>query len=372
MKLHLYFVRKFLFTFLGLMAAFFVLQSLLDLVDQTRRFQAQDVSFGGLIQLTLLNVPQGLYQILPLVMILSTIALFLGLARSSELVVVRAAGRSALKALAAPAVVAFLIGVLVVAMFNPIVAATSKRYHELSQSLRDGGSDVLSISADGLWLRQGGTGGAEGQTVIRAASANPEATVLYDVSFLVYSPSSELASGPVRRIEAREARLEPGAWLLSDAVSWPLLSGVNPEAKVERSTELKFPSTLTQERILESFGAPNAISIWELPRFIAQLDQAGFSTRRHSVWMQMELAQPLFLLAMVLVGAAFTMRQARGGGTGFAVLASVLLGFGLYYIRNFAQVLGENGQIPVMLAAWAPPAASILLAWGLILHKEDG
>jgi lipopolysaccharide export system permease protein len=49
-----------------------------------------------------------------------------------------------------------------------------------------------------------------------------------------------------------------------------------------------------------------------------------------------------------------------------------MLGFGLYYVRNFAQVLGENGQIPVMLAAWAPSVASVLLATGLVLHMEDG
>jgi lipopolysaccharide export system permease protein len=44
----------------------------------------------------------------------------------------------------------------------------------------------------------------------------------------------------------------------------------------------------------------------------------------------------------------------------------------LYFIRSFAQILGENGQIPIMLAAWAPPVASILLALGLLLHAEDG
>jgi len=48
------------------------------------------------------------------------------------------------------------------------------------------------------------------------------------------------------------------------------------------------------------------------------------------------------------------------------------MGFGLYFIRSFAQILGENGQIPVLLAAWAPPVASILLALGLLLHSEDG
>jgi len=75
---------------------------------------------------------------------------------------------------------------------------------------------------------------------------------------------------------------------------------------------------------------------------------------------------------MVLVAASFTMRHTRFGGTGVAVLSAVLLGFTLYFIRNFAQILGENGQIPVTLAAWAPPVAAILLATGLLLHAEDG
>jgi lipopolysaccharide export system permease protein len=48
------------------------------------------------------------------------------------------------------------------------------------------------------------------------------------------------------------------------------------------------------------------------------------------------------------------------------------LGFGLYFIRNFAQILGENGQLPVILAAWAPPVAALLLGVGLLLHTEDG
>ncbi|HAW48691.1 MAG TPA: LPS export ABC transporter permease LptG, partial [Roseovarius sp.] len=43
-----------------------------------------------------------------------------------------------------------------------------------------------------------------------------------------------------------------------------------------------------------------------------------------------------------------------------------------HYVRNFAQILGENGQIPVALAAWVPPVAALFLAVGLILHLEDG
>ena len=106
--------------------------------------------------------------------------------------------------------------------------------------------------------------------------------------------------------------------------------------------------------------------------FIAALDRAGFSSRRHAVWFQMELAMPLLLAAMVLVGAGFTMRHTRFGQTGLMVLLALVSGIAIFFIRNFAQVLGESGQIPVLLAAWTPPVAAALLSVSLLLHLEDG
>lgn len=364
MRLHFYFARKFAKSFFGLSAVFILLTTLIDLVEQLRRLGDTSASFGQVVELTLLNAPDGFYTIMPLVMILATVVLYLGLARSSELVVLRASGRSALTSLIAPVIVAAAIGVVAISVLNPIVAATSKQFSQLYEFYSTGTEEVLSISSEGLWLRQAD---AEGQTVIRAARANPQATVLYDVSFISYG-----MTGPIRRIEAQSATLGAGNWRLTDATVWPLTAGINPEAQVQNHTELTLSSSLTKERILEGFGKPSAISIWNLPAHIHQLSQAGFSPRRHAVWFQMELAKPVFLIAMVLVAAAFTMRHVRFGKTGVSVLSAVMLGFGLYYVRNFAQILGENGQIPVVLAAWAPPVASVMLGLGILLHMEDG
>lgn len=364
MILHRYFARRFLVTFLGILTVFFLLLALIDLVEQLRRFSSDGIGFRRIAGLTLLNMPKAISDILPLVMILSSITLFLSLARSSELVVTRAAGRSALVALMAPVVVALVIGTLAVGMLNPLVAATSKRYASLFENYRYGITDVLSISREGLWLRQGDT---TGQTVIHAERANPEGTVFYNVSFLSYAPEG----GPLQRIEAREAALVPGAWEAKDVKLWPLTVDLNPEAMAQTHAQLTIPSDLTQERIRDSFGQPEAISIWDLPDYVARLEEAGFSARRHHVWFQMEMARPLFLTAMVLLGAAFTMRHIRAGGTGIGVLTAVMLGFALFYIRNFAQILGETGQIPILLAAWAPPVASVMLALGLLLNMEE-
>jgi lipopolysaccharide export system permease protein len=158
---------------------------------------------------------------------------------------------------------------------------------------------------------------------------------------------------------------------LRNAKFWDLASA-NPEVAARLERRAALPTDLTRERIRDSFGKPSAIPIWDLPAYIAQIETAGFSARAHRVWLQMELAQPLLLGVMVLVAAGFTMRHARFGRTGQMVLLAVLGGFGIFFLRNFAQVLGENGQIPVALAAWSPPVAGGLLALGLLLHLEDG
>lgn len=365
MTLSLYIARRFAAVLMTVFAGFFVLLYLIDMIEEIRRFAGADIGLAEAAELAALNTPQTVYRILPMIIILASIALFLGLARSSELVVIRAAGRSALRMLVAPLVTTIVIGAIAVAALNPIVAGTAKRYETLANRYKLGEGNVLSISREGLWLRQGGP---EGQTVIRASRSNTDGTLLYEASFIAFADGG----GPVARIDAAEARLTEGAWELSDAKEWRFDRGGNPERDAQRHATYRLPSELTPDQIRDSFGAPATIAIWDLPGFIAGLEKAGFSARRHSVWLQMELAMPLLLAAMMLVGAGFTMRHARSGRTGIMVLLAIVSGFAIFLLRNFAQVLGENGQIPVALAAWSPPVAAVLLSLTLLLHLEDG
>ncbi|MBE0454084.1 LPS export ABC transporter permease LptG [Roseovarius autotrophicus] len=363
MILHFYFARRFLFSFLGVALSLGIVLALIELMDALGDHPT--LPLRQVLGLVALEMPWANYEIMPLVVILASVALFVRMARSSELVVVRAAGRSALRGLMAPVAVTFLLGVLAVTIGNPIVAVASKREHDLSNRYRGIETAAFALSDEGLWLRQGD---ASGQTVIFAERASSDLGTLYGPSFLEFAPDGT----PKRRLNAEVARLGRGAWSLESVKIWSLDRDINPEARALRMEAVSLPSDLTQDRILDSFGRPRYIPFWELPRFIAQMEASGFSARRYAVWYQSELSRPLFLVALVLMAAAFTIGHVRGTNVGLKVLFAVISGFGLYYIRNFAQILGENGQIPVALSAWAPPVAALLLALGLILHLEDG
>ncbi|WP_054009105.1 LPS export ABC transporter permease LptG [Cypionkella psychrotolerans] len=361
MTLTLYIALRFLKMFGLVFGVFMAILLLIDVIDQLRKV---GVTLGGALYLSLLNVPESLYQILPLIMILTAIALFLGLARSSELVVVRASGRSGLQFLLAPVVVALLIGAVAVAVFNPLVAATSKAYDRLSAQRGQEGS-LLSLSEDGLWMRQGN---AAGQSVIKAVRSDPDGTTLQGVTVITFNPEGT----PTQRIEATSAQLLPGEWLLHGAKRWSLTDANPEQTALASAVDMRLPTDLTQDRLRDGFGDPSSVAFWALPSYIKALERAGFSARSYQVWMQMELALPVLLAAMVLIAAGFTMRHARFGKTGQMVLLALLGGFLIFFLRNFAQVLGQNGQIPILLAAWSPPIAAAFLALGLLLHLEDG
>ena len=365
MILHLYFARKTigaLATVTGILA---LLILMIEMIEQIRIFSSADLSLGTLFYLSLLRIPFTLNTVFPIIMVIATLVLFLGLSRSSELVITRASGRSAMQSLLAPLLVTFVVGLLVVAVLNPLGAATSREFDQLKTEYLDEKTQVFSVSDEGLWLRQGDE---TGQIVIRASRSNFDGSTLYDVSFLGFAASG----APEFRLEAKSAHLETGLWKITDAKRWPLFKTGNPEAASQVFETYELPTSLTLDEIHDTFGTPSAVPIWEIPSFIARLEKAGFSARAYKMWLHSELALPLTLMAMMLIGAGFTMRHTRFGNTASRVVTALLLAFAFFFLRNFASILGENGEIPIILAAWAPPCAVILAALALLLHLEDG
>ena len=90
MTLSLYIARRFVGTVTRVCLAFFGILLLIDMIEQLRRFSSVGVGVAEAGQLALLHVPETLYRVMPLIVIMGSIALFLALARSSELIVIRA------------------------------------------------------------------------------------------------------------------------------------------------------------------------------------------------------------------------------------------------------------------------------------------
>lgn len=366
MTLYYYIARKFFFNVVRVQLALLAMLLLIVTTDVMRFFSERGVETKVYIQLISVSLPEAISTIFPLVVLLGSMFTFLGMSRSSELVIVRASGVSALKMLLAPTIVTILIGLVTIAAWNPILAATIRKTSEIRAEYTGKGGNQMSVSREGLWLRQTGE---NSNFIIQARNSSRNGDILYGVRFHEFSTEGDL----VRRIEATRAELQPGAWKLFNATQWRFLDkNLFETADIRPYPEIVLPTDLTSDRILSSFAAPKTISVWNLPAFIDQLNASGFSAVRHEVFLQTQYATPLTLVAMMLIGAAFSLKHVRFGNVGVMALLAILSGFLLFAIKNVAESLGQAQEVPILLATWAPAMAAALFALAFVLHLEDG
>src|SRR6201996_264658 len=127
---------------------------LIDFVEISRTVGVRaEIGFNQILALTLLQTPSLILILLPFAFLFGVLGAFVNLNRRSELIALRAAGVSAWRFIFPAAGAAFLIGVLDIAVLNPVAADLNGRYEDAKTAIDEGQAGKESNSA--VWLRQG-------------------------------------------------------------------------------------------------------------------------------------------------------------------------------------------------------------------------
>ena len=364
--LSLYVARVFSAAVLAMVMALAGLVSLFDFIELLRRSTTKpEATFGLVTEIAALRLPYEAIQILPFAVLLGGILAFWRLTRSSELIVARAAGISAWEFLAAPVLCAVLMGGFATVAVSPLSSTMLGRAEALDNTYLRTGGGPLALAGGQLWLRQSDHElTPQGVAIIHALNVQLVKKTLTGRTVSVFRLDKN--DRLLERIEATQATLAPGYWLLEDART------IRPDQNPEAPRTQQVPTDLTVSRVQESFASPDTLSVWQLPGFIELLDRSGFSSIRHRLHYASLLALPLLAGTMALVAAGFSMRQTRRGGVARMIGSGVAAGFALFVISKVAEEFGQSGALPVVLAAWAPAAAGLMMAIAQLLHVEDG
>ena len=338
-----YTLTRFLMIFLATLIVLTAIILLFDLVELLRHAaKRESVTFFDVLTLALLKSPQMVHIIYPFVVLISGMIFFLLFNRSSELIVMRALGMSAWNVLTPLVILIFGLGLLDIFAFSPISSRTARRYERLEERIGMTSSSPFKWTEDGFWWRENTK---EGTLVIRASQVHQKngQISLQDVSILDLSKQDLYR----RHIESQRVFLE------NEKLVIPLAFIIEPEKeKISTESNLSFETTLSLERLLEKFDEPQTMSFWRFPHFIRFLKHAGFSARQHEVYFFELTAFPLFLVAMLLISALFTLPPSnRRGGIFLRVLSALGAGFGLYFFSRVTNVMGLNASLPLFLAA---------------------
>lgn len=363
--LGLYFAKRFMVSFFRVFLVVAALIFLGDFLEDIRKYTSVTEGIPKAVKFSLLRAPTLISQVLPIIVMLAAIAFSVGLARFNEFIISRAAGMSALKVLTPTLFAAFALGAISVAFIDPI-AAHLLDLRDRSNDQNQAQEQTVLINSNGYWMRQARD---VGHMIITANRAERNGEVLRNITAIEYSEDGKSS----KRHSAEIAMLDDNQWIFVRGKTWPLAEvDANPELLAEEFNLLRIPTTITAEQILDGFPRPESLSIWSLPIFSAEIEEAGFSAVKYRVHYQSSLARPLLFVAMVALGMVFTLQNARLGNLGSAVILALVFGFGLHFLQNFSKTLGNAGEITVLIAAWFPALAALLLAWATFLHLEDG
>lgn len=357
--LYRYLAVQFLIGVAVVYGIFLVLAFSIDIVDLLNRTAGHNVSTSVAIGMAILQLPNLGQKMLPFAILFGGVLTFIRLSRSRELVATRAAGVSAWDFLMPPLTVAVFIGVFAVTVFTPVSARMFTEFAGLEARYVKGQESQLSVSMNGLWLRQGDE---KQQSVIHALRAARQGEYLEGVVVFLYGPRDRF----VGRIDAKSAQLHDRYWTMNEA--WVS----DTEGKPVFHKSYRLPTTLTPEQIVESSASPDTLSFWDLPGYIRAAQSAGFSANRYQMYLYTLYALPALFAAMVFMAASFSLRFGRDIGMTKVILLSAAAGFGVFFFQDLTTVLGRTGAVPILLAATAPALASILIGMTLVFSQEDG
>ncbi len=355
-----YIARRFLLAILATFTVCAVLIFMIDMVELLRLSRrATDLSISMLLWMALLRLPAFTEILLAFAVLVGSIAALMSLNRKSELNVMRAGGMSVWQFLWPGLVVALVLGIAAVTLFNPLAASARSEAERLIAEAFGKEASLLATSGEGSWLRQDG---ADGQSVMTARAVADQGLSLAGVIVFVFNPQGAF----VERIDAERATLGDGYWELRRGI----VSRPGKEAQpFERYTVKTY---LTREKVGDALGSEISVSFWQLPSLIEVAERAGLSPDRYKMQYALLLARPMLLITMVILAATVSLRSFRSGGTQTMVLTGMVGGIGFFLLSEVSRQIGIAGLISPGTAVWVPIGLALLVSLTVLLHQEDG
>jgi lipopolysaccharide export system permease protein len=343
-------LMRFVPILLGL--ALFVLT--LEVVAYAKEILALDGSGLSMIgRYILARTPATMATFLPISLLLALLLTITELSYRNELTAIWSIGLSPARMIMLLAPLALLIGAVHFAIVDRLVPTAAPALR--AWGIADYGEKKLKIGErDPIWLRSG-------TDIMRAATANAEATRLSDVVIFRRDEAGIL----LEQIYAEAATLEADGWNLQNAVAYG-----RDASEPRRATQMTYAGTMRAAEAGSRSGDPEEMTLGDLSYFIAN---NGFGIRPayvYETWWHKRIS--LFFVSLVMVALVIPLatRFRRGGGLGVLFAVGVGLGFAFFILDGIAMSVGELGAVFPWLAAWLPVLVFGCLALYLLSASE--
>ncbi|MCX7257611.1 MAG: LPS export ABC transporter permease LptG [Polaromonas sp.] len=353
--------REVLATIALVALGFLALFMFFDLVDELQYLGKNSSAIAGasayqlrhaLLYVALL-MPNHLYELLPISVLIGTIVVMARLAQSSEFTILRTSGLGPWRALQ------LLLGlgaVFVVLSFavGDYVAPASER---AAQLLKARYQNRITLGQTGAWLKEKQ---ADTHFIVNVRELSPD-NEMRGVQIYEFNRKGLIVSSTEAPLAIFGKRAD---WLLLHATraEFSLPAGgadsasAAPQAHIKRSTveSFRWPTDISAEMISVALLKPDRMATIDLFNYVRHLKANGQSAQRYEIEFWHKVFYPLSCLVMVMLALPFAYLHFRAGGIASYVFTGVMIGISFFLLNNVFGYLGTLRNWQPWLAAATP------------------
>jgi LPS export ABC transporter permease LptF/LPS export ABC transporter permease LptG len=355
--LDLYLLRNFCGYFLLVMIGFVFLFEIFTFFELLDNIAKNHTPFLVVLNYFRFLVPFLFYHLAPFAVLVAAMVTLGVMSKNNEVVAIKASGVS-LYRLAWPIIgtgAALAAGLLLLS--NTYLPYFNQRQDALLNQIR--GRPAQTYLTHRSWI-PGASVGTENKKFYNYQVFDPENKPVLFGGLNVFE-LDPLTFQLRRRIHATRAEwsAEQNVWILKDGWVRDFAGGNTGQLtqfQVYSAAELDEPPSHFNREVRQS----DEMSWRELQNYIGELRQSGFDVGRLSVQWHEKLAFPLIAPIIAFLSIPFAFYVGTRGAIGGLALG---IGIGIVYWATSAlfEALGGVGQMPPLLAGWAPDAIFIFV-----------
>jgi lipopolysaccharide export system permease protein len=303
-----------------------------------------------------LLVPNHLYELLPISVLIGTIFVMARLAQSSEYTILRTSGLGPWRALRLLLGLGAFFVLLSFAVGDYLAPASDRA----AQLLKARYQSKITVGQTGAWLKEKQL---YNNYVVNVKALSPE-NKMQGVQIFEFNNQGQVVS----TTEAPSASFDQGnAWVLSRATRLEFGSrgsavagsagGKAPEtARINRSTleTFRWRSDISAEMVSVALLKPERMATIDLFNYVRHLDANGQTAQRYEIEFWKKVFYPLSCLVMVMLALPFAYLHFRSGGIAGYVFAGVMIGISFFLLNNVFGYIGNLRSWQPWLAAATP------------------
>ncbi|MGB8524362.1 MAG: LptF/LptG family permease, partial [Candidatus Acidiferrales bacterium] len=352
MLMDMYLLRQFFYYFSVLLLGFVLIFDAFTLFDLLGDISKNHIPVSMVLDYFRYLVPLMVYQLSPLASLVATLVTLAVLAKNNEVIAFKASGISLYRLVLPLTLAGCLLAGGMFLLDDTFLPYANQRQDALRNEIKGRPAQTYFQPAH-QWIF------GENNKVFNYELFDWDRQLFGGLSIFELDPNTFQMR---RRVFATRATWEPSenAWVLTGGwirdFDGSKVTRYLP-FKVNSLPEFTEPPSYFRREVRQS-----AQMNWrQLGQYIASLGQAGFDTSRLSVQWQKKFAFPLIAAIIVFLGAPFAFLVGTRGAVGGLAVA---VGIGIIYWATAAlfEAMGSVGQLPPLLAGWAPDAIFGFLA----------